>query len=82
MVSGIVVITEPGMAEEVDVALSGIAGIEVGGMLDERRIIAVIRADSEAVEKRLISMLKGIRGVSDISRAYHHIESPKNEGRI
>jgi nitrate reductase NapAB chaperone NapD len=80
IVSGVVIMTEPEAMGEVEAALSGIEKVEVGGMIDDRRLVVIISASSEEEVRSLTALIERIDGVVGISTAYQHFESPEGKG--
>lgn len=73
-VSGIVIQCADGCAVQVAKALETQAGVEVHGLVENNRIVAVVEADTVNDEVDLVSELSGIDGVITVHLAYHNFE--------
>lgn len=73
-VSGVVIQCAEGCAGQVVKALEQKTGVEVHGVVDENRIVAVIEADTVNAEVDIVSELGAIDGVITVHLAYHNFE--------
>lgn len=73
-VSGIVIQCADGRTGQVAKALEIQAGVEVHGVVENNRIVAVIEADTVHDEVDLVSFLGTIDGVISVHLAYHNFE--------
>ena len=73
-VSGIVIQCADGCAVEVARTLDLQAGVDVRGVVENHRIVAVIEADTVNDEVDLFSEVSGMDGVINVHLAYHNFE--------
>lgn len=73
-VSGIVVTCVAASAERVAAQLTEVKGVEVHGVLEDGRIVAVVEADTVDGEVALVTGLDDIEGVVSVQLAYHNFE--------
>jgi periplasmic nitrate reductase NapD len=73
-VSGIVVTCMAASAESVALKLAELEGVEVHGVLEDGRIVAVVEADTVDGEVALVTGLEELEGVVSVQLAYHNFE--------
>jgi nitrate reductase NapAB chaperone NapD len=74
VISGIVIDILPKKLEHVKKELSGIRGLEIQGIIDDYKIIAVIVSEAVKDEIRISNEIAKIDGVVDINFIYHHLD--------
>lgn len=70
--AGFLVITNPERFEQVKGELIRMADIEINTLIDDSRIVVVVRSKNAEDEAAVSRKIAGLEGVLGISLAYHH----------
>lgn len=74
VVSGLLINTLPKKLEQVKKGLSAIKGLEIQGIIDDYKIVAVIESKAIEDEVTISKEIEKMDGVLEVNLVYHHFE--------
>ncbi len=73
-VSGVLISCAEGAAPDVSRKIADIGGVEVHGVIQDNRIVAVVEGETVDDEVARVTELQHLEGVLSVSLAYHNFE--------